>query len=135
VTSDIIIHDTKEGTNDSNSKRKQRPQWVMTAADYDGDNDEKADDSSVGHVVTVTCSGKRQAHLPTYHFERLLEEACPNHAYPIKHDLKDYYTVKNFIISGSLTRGMELDEDPSESDTIPFPGEDTVKTVYDGRPH
>jgi hypothetical protein len=26
---------------------------------------------------------------PTYHFKRLLEEAYPNHVYPIKHKLKD----------------------------------------------
>jgi hypothetical protein len=41
--------------------------------------------------------------------------------------------MKSFMISGSLTRGMELDEDPSGSDAMPFPGEDVVMTVYGGR--
>jgi hypothetical protein len=41
--------------------------------------------------------------------------------------------MKSFMISGSLTRGMELDEDPSGSDAMPFPGEDAVMTVYGGR--
>jgi hypothetical protein len=42
--------------------------------------------------------------------------------------------MKNFMISGPLTRGMELDEDPSRSDMMPFPGEDAVTIVYDGCP-
>jgi hypothetical protein len=43
----------------------------------------------VGHVSTVMCSNMRLARPPTYHFKRLLEEAYPNHVYPIKHKLKD----------------------------------------------
>jgi hypothetical protein len=42
--------------------------------------------------------------------------------------------MKSFMILGSLTWGMELDEDPGRSNTMPFPGEDTVMMVYDGRP-
>jgi hypothetical protein len=30
--------------------------------------------------------------------------------------------MKSFMISGSLTRITELDEDPGLSDTMPFPG-------------
>jgi hypothetical protein len=29
---------------------------------------------------------------------------------------------------------MELDEVPNEGDATPFPGEDTIMTIYDGRP-
>jgi hypothetical protein len=76
----------------------------------------------------------RQARTPIDHFERLLEEACPSHAYPVKHKLKDYDMMKNFIISGSLTLGMELDEDPGGSDTMPFPREDAIMMVYDAPP-
>jgi hypothetical protein len=68
--------------------------------------------------------------LPTYHFERLLEEACPNHVYPIKHKLRDCGMMKNFMVLGSLTQGMELDDD----DVTPFPGEDGLMTIYDGSP-
>jgi hypothetical protein len=56
-----------------------------------------------------------------------------NHVYPIKHKLKDYEMMKSFMILGSFTRGTELDEDLSGSNTMPFPGEDVVKTVYGGR--
>jgi hypothetical protein len=37
------------------------------------------------------------------HFKRLLEEACPNHAYPIRHKLKDYGMMRSLMTSGSLT--------------------------------
>jgi hypothetical protein len=40
--------------------------------------------------------------------------------------------MKNFMISGSLTRGRELDEDSGESDVMPIPRENVVMTVYDG---
>jgi hypothetical protein len=60
--------------------------------------------------------------MPTYHFERLLEEACPNHTYPVKHKLKECDIMKNFMTSGFLTWAMEPEEDPGGSDAMPFPG-------------
>jgi hypothetical protein len=42
--------------------------------------------------------------------------------------------MKNFMTSGSLTQGMELEEDSDGSDTTPFPREDMIMMVYDGRP-
>jgi hypothetical protein len=104
-------------------------------ADYDDSNDGKADGSGVGHVATAAHSDKRQAQQPTCHFNRLLEEVCPNHMYPVRHKLKDCDMMKSFMMLRSLTWGMELDEDPSRSDTMPFLGEDTVVMVYDGHPH
>jgi hypothetical protein len=47
--------------------------------------------------VSTRHSVNRQACPPTTHFERLLEEACPNHVYPIKHKLKDCDMMKNFM--------------------------------------
>jgi hypothetical protein len=132
VPSDIVVHGAKES---GRKKRKQSPQWVTTATNHDGGNDEKADDSGVGHVATAARSGKRQAQLPMDHFERLFVEAYLNHAYPIKHNLKDWDTMKNFMISGSLSWGMEHDKDPSESDTMPFPGKDVAMMVHGGHPH
>jgi hypothetical protein len=66
----------------------------------------------MGCIMTAARSDKRQTWLPTYHFEKLLKEAYPNHAYPIKHKLEDCDVMKKFIISGSLTWGMELNEVP-----------------------
>jgi hypothetical protein len=53
---------------------------------------------------------------------------------PIKHKLKNCSMMKNFMASGSLTRGMELDEVPEEGDVTPFPREDAVMMIYDGCP-
>jgi hypothetical protein len=36
----------------------------------------------VRRISTTTHSNNRHVRPPTYHFKRLLMEACPNHAYP-----------------------------------------------------
>jgi hypothetical protein len=87
----------------------------------------------MARVATAAGSSKRQARPPIDHIERLLEEACPNHSYPIKHKLRGYGMMKNFMVLGSLTRGIGLDEASRESDAAPFPNEDTVMMIYDGR--
>jgi hypothetical protein len=75
------------------------------------------------------------ARPPTDHFKRLLEEAWPNHAYPVKHKLKDCGMMRSFMTLGSLTWGVELDKGSDRSDTTSFPKDNTVMTVYGGRPH
>jgi hypothetical protein len=107
---------------------------LSTASDYDGGTDEEARGSNVGHVTTAACSDKCQPQPPTYHYERVHEEACPNHVCPIKHKLKDCDMTKNFMISRSLTQRMELDEDPDRSDMMSFLGEDAVMMIHDGHP-
>jgi hypothetical protein len=37
------------------------------------------------------------------YFEKLLEEACPNHTYVVRHKLRDCGMMRNFMASGSLT--------------------------------
>jgi hypothetical protein len=54
-------------------------------------------------ISTATRNDKRPVRLPMDHFKRLLEEACPNHAYPIRHKLKDYGMMRSLMTSGSLT--------------------------------
>jgi hypothetical protein len=68
------------------------------------------------------------------HFGRLLKEDCPNHVDPIKHEFRDYSLMKSFMTSRSILRGMEVDEDLDEGDSTPFPRENTVMMIYDGRP-
>jgi hypothetical protein len=43
--------------------------------------------------------------------------------------------MRSFMTLGSLTWGAELDEGSNGSDTMPFPEENIVMTVYRGRPH
>jgi hypothetical protein len=64
----------------------------------------------MARIMTAVGSSKCQAQPPTDHFERLLKEACPNHTYPMKHKLRDYDMMKNFLVSGPLTRGIGLDK-------------------------
>jgi hypothetical protein len=83
-------------------------------------------------ITTVGRSIKRHVRPLIDHFERLLEEAYLNQAYPIKYKLRDYGMMKNFMVTRSLTRDMEPEEDPGGRDAMPLPDEDAVLTVYDG---
>jgi hypothetical protein len=38
------------------------------------------------------------------------------------------------MTTGSLSWGMEIDEAPVEGDTVPFPGEDAVMTIFGSFP-
>jgi hypothetical protein len=93
-----------------------------------------ADNSNMEHVVTNVCSVKRQDQPLIDYFESLLERACHNHVYPIKHKLKDYGMMKSVTILGSLTQDMEHKEDLSRRHVMPFPREDVAMTVYDELP-
>jgi hypothetical protein len=72
--------------------------------------------------------------MPSDHFKRLLDEACPNHAYLIRHKLKDYEMMQSFMTSGTLTGGVDLDEWPDGSDAKPFPEKNTIMIVFEGHP-
>jgi hypothetical protein len=56
--------------------------------------------SSLGDGITAA-AGSNKCHVwpPTDHFEKLLEETCLKHTYPIKRKLRDYGTMKNFMDS------------------------------------
>jgi hypothetical protein len=54
-------------------------------ADDDGGINKQAGSSIVVHGTTVAGSRKHQAWPPVDHFEKVLEETCPNHTYLIKH--------------------------------------------------
>jgi hypothetical protein len=88
----------------------------------------------MGHMSATTRSGRRSARMPTDYIKRLLEEACPNHAYPIRHKLKDCGMMWSFMTSGSLTWGAKPNRGPDGSDTAPLPKENTVMTILGGRP-
>jgi hypothetical protein len=106
---DVIIYDTREG---SKKRHKQCYQETATTVGDDGDINNQAGYSSVPHIAAIAGNSKHQAGPPMDHFEKLLEETYPNHAYPIKHKLRDYCMTKNFMASGSLTQGMEVKRFP-----------------------
>jgi hypothetical protein len=132
--SDITVQGTEEGVKGGKKRRKQRLQWVTAVDGNDGDNDEMAGSSGALRDVTTVGGSKCQARPPADHFERLLEEVCSNHAYLIKHKLKDCDMMKKFMVSGSLTRGMELDEVTNAGNMMPFLEEDAIMMICDGHP-
>jgi hypothetical protein len=86
------------------------------------------------HISTTMCNSKRSVRTLTYHFKKLLEVACANHAYPVRHKLKDCGMMRSFMTSGSLSWGTKPDEGPDGSDTTPFPEENVVMMVFMGCP-
>jgi hypothetical protein len=101
---------------------------------HDDDNDGEMGGFGMRGIMTAECNDKHQVRPPTYHSKRLLKEACRNHAYPIRHKLKDCGMMRSFMTSGSLTWGAELDKGPDGSDTTPFLEENTIMMVYRGCP-
>jgi hypothetical protein len=75
---------------------------------------------SINRGASTEAFYEHQQRPPTDHSNRLLEEACANYAYPVRHRLKYCGMMRSFMTSGSLTGGMELDEGPDGSDTMPF---------------
>jgi hypothetical protein len=121
--SSITIQEAMKDVKGGKKRRKWYPQWVATTAIHDDDdNDKQANSFDMECIMTVERSVKHQAQPLIDHFERLLEAACPNHAYPIKHKLKDCSLMKNFMVLESLTRDMKPEEDLGKGDVMPTPG-------------
>jgi hypothetical protein len=93
----------QNGARSGNKQRKQRPVGTATTTSHDDDRGWEAGSSSMGHISATTCSGKRSARTTTDYFKMLLEEACPNHTYPVRHKLKDCGMMQSFMTLGSLT--------------------------------
>jgi hypothetical protein len=74
---------------------------------------------------------KRQARQPADHFEKLLEVTYPNHAYPVRHKLKEYSMMKNYMTTGALAKGKKPEDDPRGKAATPFPWEEAVMAIYD----
>ena len=50
------------------------------------------------------------------HFEKLLEGPCPNHAFPVKHLLKDCSLMRRFLFEGSNKGEQGKDPAPTADD-------------------
>jgi hypothetical protein len=74
---------------------RQHQQRVMITASYDEEmNDKDTDDSDEELMAAAEHDFKCPALSPTNHFEKLLNTACPNHTFPIKHKLKECSMTK-----------------------------------------
>jgi hypothetical protein len=85
---------------------------VQTAPsrDHDDSHDWEAGGSGTRCMPIATHNDKHSVRPPMNHFKRLLEEACPNHTYPIKHKLKDCGMMRSFMTLRSLTWCAKLDQ-------------------------
>jgi hypothetical protein len=101
--SNIAARYAQEGVKGGKKRRNQCLQGKTTMINHDDGNDREAGGSGVRHISITVCSDKRPTRPPADHFKRLLEEACPNHAYPVSHKLKDGCIMRSSISSGSLT--------------------------------
>jgi hypothetical protein len=125
--SDIAAHVTQEGIKGRKKRRKQCLQGTMTTIDC---HDGEVGAFGVRRTPTATRNDKHWVRLPMDHFKSLLEEACPKHAYLIRHKLKDYDMMRSCMTAVSITWGVELDEGPDGSDMMSFPEENTIMMVY-----
>jgi hypothetical protein len=132
--SDVVTHNDRESVNDGKKRHKQCLQGAMTTTDHGNKNNGEAGGSGMRRILIAARSDSRHARPPMDHFKRLLEEVCPNHAYPVRHRLKDCNMMRSFMTSGSLTWDAELNKGLDGSDTTPFIGENVVQTVYGGCP-
>jgi hypothetical protein len=107
---------------------------TVTAIDDDGGIDKQTCGFDAARTMAAIGSSKHQACPPTNHFEKLPEETCPNHTYPIKYRLRDYGLMKSFMTSGSLPWSMEVNDALDEGDSTTFLREDKVMTIYDACP-
>jgi hypothetical protein len=90
--------DTGKGTSNCSNKKKRSKQW------------------SEGSLVAIAEHKGKKASTEgaPYHFEKMLEVPCPNHAYPIKHAYKDYGLINKFLSWGSKKGDGKKKPDPRE---------------------
>jgi hypothetical protein len=121
--SDVATHCDQEGVKGGSNSRKQCHQGTTTMNIHDDGPNWEASGFGVRRISINAYNGKSPVRPPTYHFKRFLEEDCPNHAYPIRHKLKDCDMMRSFLTSGTLTWGVELDQEQDMRDTMLFPEE------------
>jgi hypothetical protein len=124
--------DTKRSAKGSKKGQKWLPKSVTITTYCDDDDDKEADGSDEEHVTTAERDLKPQAWQSTDHFEKLLEATYPNHAYPIKHKLKECSMMKNYMTTGALAVGKKLEGDPGGKAATPFPGEEVAMSICGG---
>jgi hypothetical protein len=124
----------KRSTKGTKRGAKKQPEWVTVATSCDeGDNGKEADNSDKELVATVERDFKRQAWQPADHFENLLMDTFPNHAYPVRHKLKEYIMINNYMTTRAFTNDKKPEGDLAGKAAIPFPEEKAAMSIY-GRP-
>jgi hypothetical protein len=108
-------------------RQMRYPRRVAVATN---DDDKEVDGSDKDYVMAIEHDFKHQAHQPNNHFEKHLKTACPNHTYPVKHKLKHYTMMKNFMTSGAHSKGKKSEGDPGRKGTTSFHREAVPMMIY-----
>jgi hypothetical protein len=58
MSSNITIQDAKKDARGGKNRWKRHPWWVAAAADYDDNDDKKADGFDMGCITAAACIGK-----------------------------------------------------------------------------
>jgi hypothetical protein len=127
--SKATIKSTRKGAKGGKKGQKWHPRCVAIMASDDSDEG-KADDSSKEYVTAIKHDFKHKVWQQKDHFKKLHKATRPNHSYPVKHKLKDYTVMKNFMTSADLLKRRKLEGDPGGKDTAPIPEEVEVMTIF-----
>jgi hypothetical protein len=79
VPSDVATHNSREGVRSGKKRHKQHLQPAMMMATMGTQVAPR-----MRHNSVTAQSDKHRTRPPTVHIKRLMEEACPNHTYPIR---------------------------------------------------
>jgi hypothetical protein len=107
-------------------------------------NDKRRRDDNL--VVAVERNASRpkgnpaKVGLPKDHFEKLLDASCPHNEVPVKHALKDYHSIKNYVNDTLKPRAADPPKkaapppDNNDDDAgAQYPGEDGAIHMIFGR--
>jgi hypothetical protein len=100
------IKGVRKGPKGGKKGPKRQPHHVAIVVG-NGGGDEEVSDSSEECVAAAERDFKCQTRPPKDHFEKLLRVTCPHYSYPIKHKLNDCTMLKNFMTSGTFSKGRK----------------------------
>jgi hypothetical protein len=103
AASDDVACRSQDSIRGSSKRRKQHHLGTTTTTSHDEDHGCEAGSSSMAHISATMHSDRRSAWIHTDYLKGLLEEACPNHTYPVRQKLKDCGMMWTIMTSGSLT--------------------------------
>lgn len=126
----------KKGGRGGKKGQKRRPRQVAATSRRDDDYGAGGSDDPE-HVAAADRDAKRPARPPTDYFEKMLEAPCKNHAFPVRHKLKECDLMKRFVAGAPLdNKGKKPEDAPGGGGVPPFPEEKRVMSIYGGpAPH
>jgi hypothetical protein len=126
---------TKWGIKNDKRRPKRQPQRVTVSTSCDeGNNNKNASNSDEELMATAERDFKCQVWQSVDHFMKLLKATYPNHMYPVKHKLKDYTMMKNYMTTRFFARSKKLEGDSAGKGANPFPEDKAVMSIYGGPP-